>query len=77
MFVKPLLQSRNSMLGPRTELRNFQFPSDRRLYPEVCLDGTLGYHAAASAEYVLTAQPAPIDHKLITDEAENQRILKD
>jgi len=72
MFEKPLLQSRNSMPGPRTELPNFQFPPDSRLYPGVCLDGTLGRSAAASAEPVLSAQPTPVDHKLITDEAENQ-----
>ena len=72
MFVKPLLQSRNSMLGPRTELPNFQFPPDSRLYPGVCLDGTLGLRAAASAEPVLTAQSTPVTHKFITDEAENQ-----
>lgn len=65
MFVKPLLQSRNSMLGLRTEQPNFQFPPDSHLYPRVCLDGTLGHSAAASAEPVLTAQPAPIDDKLI------------
>ena len=77
MFVKPLLQSRNCMLGLRTELPNFQFPPDSRLYPGVCLDGTLGHRAATLAEPLQTAQPTLVDHKLITDEAKNQRILKD
>ena len=72
MFVNPVLQPRNSMLGLKSEQPKFQFPLDSRLYPGVCLDGTLGHRAAASAEPALTARPTPVDHKLITDEAENQ-----